>query len=208
MDNEPISYSLAITGQTGRVYDAKLAMTGEPLPFLADKAVKFLGLPITTRFDSEEIKSILMSKLDNYLTRVHEAPLTRQQKLRIYKEALIPRLNWLLTIADLPLTWVERTLEPPARKYLKMWSGLPRCADPSRLYLSRSLGGLEMPSLATAFKELQITQYTGLLTSRDTYCRFLAQRQSDHDKGTAKKLLALLSCSRSKPDCIPTPRAI
>ena len=107
--------AVAIAGQTGRVYDPKLAMAGEPLPFLVDKSVKFLGLPITTRFDSEEIKSSLMSKLDSYLTRVHEAPLTRQQKLRIYKEALIPRLKWLLTIADFPLTWVEHTLEPPAR---------------------------------------------------------------------------------------------
>ena len=107
--------AVAIAGQTGRVYDPKLAMAGEPLPFLAGKAVKFLGIPISTRFDSAEIKSSLMSKLDNYLTRVHEAPLTRQQTLHIYKEALIPRLNWLLTIADLPLTWVECTLEPPAR---------------------------------------------------------------------------------------------
>ena len=32
-----------------------------------------------------------------------------------------------------------------------MWSGLPRCADPSRLYLPRSLGGLEMPSLPTVY---------------------------------------------------------
>ena len=61
-------------------YDPKLAMAGEPLPFLADKAVKFLDLPITTRFDSEEIKSSLMSKLERYLTRVNKAPLTRQQK--------------------------------------------------------------------------------------------------------------------------------
>ena len=107
--------AVAITGQTGRVHDPKLAMAGEPSPFLADKAVKFLGLPIATRFDSEEIKSSLMSKLDNYHAWVHEAPLTRRQKLRIHKEALIPCLNWLLTIADLPLTWVERTLEPQAR---------------------------------------------------------------------------------------------
>ena len=112
--------AVAIAGQTGRVYgywvyDPKLAMVGESLPFLADKAVKFLGLPITTRFDSEDIKSSLMSKLDTYLTRVHEAPLTRQQKLHIYKEALIPSLNWLLTVADLPLTWVERTLQPLAK---------------------------------------------------------------------------------------------
>ncbi len=55
--------AVAITGQTGMVYDPKLAMVGEPFLILADKAVKFLGLPITTPFDSEEIKSSLMSKL-------------------------------------------------------------------------------------------------------------------------------------------------
>ena len=77
--------AVAITGQTGKVYDPKLKMGGESLPCLADKAVKFLGLPIT-RFDSEEITSSLVSKLDSYLTKVHKAALTRQQKLCIYKE--------------------------------------------------------------------------------------------------------------------------
>ena len=34
-----------------------------------------------------------MSKLDNYLTQVHEAPLTRQQKLRIYTHKQTPPPN-------------------------------------------------------------------------------------------------------------------
>ena len=54
-----------------------------------------------------------------------------------------------------------------------------------------------MPSLPTVSKKLQVTRYTGLLTSRDTYCRFLlAQRQSDHDKGTAKKFLAVVETNQ------------
>ena len=81
---------VAITGQTGRVYGPKLAMAEEPLPFLADKAVKCLGFPITTRFDSEESKSNLMSKLERYLTRVHEAPLTRQQKFQVITARYVP----------------------------------------------------------------------------------------------------------------------
>ena len=53
-----------------------------------------------------------------------------------------------------------------------------------------------MPSLSTIFKKLQVTRCTGLLTSRDTYCRFLlAQRQSDHDKGTANKFLAAVEAN-------------
>ena len=154
--------AIAITGQTGKVYDPKLKIGGNSLPFLADKAVKLLGLPITTRFDSEEIKSSLVSKLDTYLTQAHKVALTQQQKRRIYKEALIPHLNWLLTIADLPLTWVQRTIESQAGKYLKIWSGLPRCADPSQLRIPSkiTIGGLKMPSLPTVFKKLQATPYT------------------------------------------------
>ena len=71
--------AIAITGQTGKVYDSKLKMGGEFLPFLADDTVKFLGFPIATRFDSEEIKPSLVSKIYTYLTRVHRAALTQQQ---------------------------------------------------------------------------------------------------------------------------------
>ena len=53
-----------------------------------------------------------------------------------------------------------------------------------------------MPSSPTVSKKLQVTRYTGLLTSRDTYCRFLAQRQSDHDKGTAMKFLAAVEANQ------------
>ena len=72
-------------------------MAGESLPLLVDKAVKFIDLPITTQIDSEEIKTSLMSNLDNYLTQVSEAPLTKQQRiLRIYKET--HPLNTLMTL--------------------------------------------------------------------------------------------------------------
>ena len=53
-----------------------------------------------------------------------------------------------------------------------------------------------MPSSPTGFKKLQVTRCTGLLTSRDTYCRFLAHRQSDHDKGTANKFLAAVEANQ------------
>ena len=72
-------------------------MAGESLPLLVDKAVKFIDLPITTQIDSEEIKTSLMSNLDNYLTQVSEAPPTKQQRiLRIYKET--HSLNTLMTL--------------------------------------------------------------------------------------------------------------
>ena len=158
----PMCIAIAITGQTGKVFDPKLKMVENSLPFLADKAVKLLGLPITTRFGSEEIKSSLVPKLDTYLTQAHKAALTQQQKLRIHEEALIPHLNWLLTITDLPLTWVQHTMESQTGKYLKIWSGLPRCADPSQLRIASKIiiGGLGMPSLPTVIKKLQATRYT------------------------------------------------
>ena len=76
------------------------------------------------------------------LHRVDQTPLTRQQKLRLYRVAVCPRLNWDLTVNNVPLSWIKETMEATATRYLKRWSGLARSADPSRLYLPQSKGGL------------------------------------------------------------------
>ena len=47
-----------------------------------------------------------------------------------------------------------------------------------------------------SFKKLQVTQYTELLTSRDACCRFLAQRQRDHDNRKAKIFLASVEANQ------------
>ena len=85
-----------------------------------------------------------MEKLQQLLQRVEEVPETRKQKL----------LNWDLGMMGLPISWVKTTLEAMATRYQKRWSGLARAADPSRLYLPKMEGGLQLPPLSLLYKSI------------------------------------------------------
>ena len=71
---------------------------------------------------------------------------------------------------------------------LKKWCGLSHPADPSRIFLTKANGGLGIPSLTTCYKKAQISHYSQLMTSKDSTCRFTAERQHMRDTGTQKKL--------------------
>ena len=178
----------SIDGQTGRTTNPRLHITQEKIPYLGSNFTSFLGLPINATLSLDSIKEQIHSKLEGFLTATDHSPLSRQQKLRIYRLAICPRLTWLLSLTDLPLTWVERTLEPLATRLLKKWCGLSRSADPARIFLSKASGGLDIPSITTCFKKAQVSRYSQLMTSTDSTCRFLAERKHARDIGTHRKL--------------------
>ena len=103
-------------------------------------------------------------ELYKMLTAIDETPLTRQQKLRLFKHGVCPRLSWPLVVEDFPRTWLERHLQPLATKALKKWAGLTSSSNTSILFLP---GGLAIPSLVSLHKKLQVTKMVQLLTSRD-----------------------------------------
>ena len=115
----------------------------------------------------EKHKQYLSDKLSQLLDKVDKTPVTRKQKLLLYKAGICPRLNWDLSILELPISWVSSTLEAKATHYLKRWSGLARSADPSRLYLPKNNGGLQLPPISLLYKKLRGSQAALLLTSRD-----------------------------------------
>ena len=74
---------------------------------------------------------------------------TCQQKLRLYKKGVWPRLCWPLLVDDFTITWLEHGLQPIATKYLKRWAGLQQwsCAATAgdMMRLSQSWGTLFRP---------------------------------------------------------------
>ena len=144
----PKCYSLAIAASSGKRYDPKLHLGGEDIPFIADNTIKFLGGPIRVPQTSKYHKKYLEEKLDRLLQRVEDIPVTSKQKLLLYKAGICPRLNWDLGLLQLPISWVESTLEGRATRSLNKWSGLARSADPSCLYLPKAAFGshLELPT--------------------------------------------------------------
>ena len=63
--------------------------------------------------------------------------------------------------------YVLIAIDPLATKYLKRWSGLTKPADPSRLSLPQTSGGLELSSISMLYQKIQMGKAVLLMTSRD-----------------------------------------
>ena len=102
-------------------------------------------MQIHTPHDTANVKEDLVNCLKQMLDRVDACPLTRHQKLHLYKAGICPQLS-ILDHIELPITWVERQLEVMASRYLKKWAGLAKSANTALLYLPQKKGGIEPPS--------------------------------------------------------------
>ena len=133
--------------------------------------------------------------------------MTSKQKLLLYKAGIRPRLNWDLGLLQLPISWVESTLEARATRSLKKWSGLVRSADPSCLYLPKVEGGLQLPPLSLLYKVShaglmltsrdRVTQHVTSKSIRDQHRMVLVTRQGRDTPVAAAELWALISPSPS-----------
>ncbi|XP_062498986.1 uncharacterized protein LOC134176331 [Corticium candelabrum] len=159
-------------------YNPKLKLCGQDILFAGDKSTTFLGLPINLCLFSCDIKSSILTKLEDLCERVDAAPILTKSKLQLYRNGIFPRLSWLLSVCDLPLTWIERQVEPIARRYLKKWCHLARPANVCRFYMPFKLGGLNLPSLSTLFKKCQVSRYHQLLNSKDARVQNLAMSKA------------------------------
>ena len=168
-------HSLALQGSTGSPIDPGVHISGQHIPFIGEKTIKFLGLPIQIPHCLAKDRSAISEKLSNMLQAIDSCSVSRQQKLLLYRAAVCPRLTWLLTITDLPLSWVNNELHSTATRYLKKWAGLAKSANPSLLYLPTNKGGLNLPSLSTLFKRLQVSRQCQLLMSKDPTVRKIAE---------------------------------
>ena len=119
-------------------FDPHVSIGNKKIPFLSkDSSYRYLGLPVTSDLRTEEIKSELLSTMTKLIDCVDK---TAVSKCLLYKRAILPRLSWLLSIADLPMTWIELKLDGLANRYLKKWVGLAHPAAVSRLYLEDKHG--------------------------------------------------------------------
>ena len=76
---------------------------------------------------------------------------------------------------------MQRNVETLTTQFLKKWAGLARPANTSILHLPRKLGGLNLPSMSTLHKQLQVSRQAQLLTSADACVRHLAESNLKHD---------------------------
>ena len=172
--NVPKCVSVAIKASTGKAYDPNLQLSDECIPYLGNTTFHFLGAPVAIHSTETESRENLIAKLSSMLQKVDEVPITRQQKLKVFKVAICPRLTWDFSISDLPISWLENQLQPIATRFLKRWSGPARPADPNRLFLPKANGGLELPHLVTTYKKIHVAKAGSYMYSGDSVVRAIA----------------------------------
>ena len=111
------------------------------------------------------------------LSKVDQTLLTRQ-KSHLYRNGNCPRLVWDMTITDPPISWIERSLESIATRFLKRWTGLAHCANINQLYLPKSSGGLQLPSVSGIYKKARCRLTASHTLSKDSTVHLLASRQT------------------------------
>lgn len=164
----PKCRSVVIQASTGKQVSSHLSIGGATIPPVEeDDTFKFLGMPVRFYRNNNAARTALQDQLQRMMSAIDETPLTPQQKLRLFKQGVCPRLSWPLLIEEFPITWLERELQPLATKALKKWVGLSRSSNTAILFLSVKRGGLGIPSLVGLYRRMQATRMVQLLTSRD-----------------------------------------
>ena len=165
----PKCHSLALQASTAKSFNPKLTLYEQPIHFIGTKAIRFLhGFYHSSASELHTTKSQLALKL------VDKVPVTTRQKLLLYRAVICPRLNWVFMVNDLPISWITSTLEAEATQFLKRWVKLARPADPSRLYLPTSKGGLALPSISALYQKQRASLACQILTSTDPTVRHTA----------------------------------
>ena len=171
---------LGLQASSGKKINPLLSLADEHIPY-APNGVKFLGLAIDVPPDQAKSRAVGVSKLEGMLARVDACPLTRRQKILIYRAGVCPRLSWLLSIEEFPISWMEKRLDALISRYLKRWAGLAKSAHNSLLYLSTKTGGLNLPLLSSLHKSLQVARQSRMLTSPNLSVRLMAERALQKD---------------------------
>lgn len=178
----PKCRSLVLQASSGKRVTPRLSIAGQTIPAVEDDTFKFLGMPVRVAKNNRVARSVIKDDLLRMLSAIDSAPLTRQQKLRLYRFGVCPRLSWPLSVEVLPISWVERDLQPLATKSLKRWAGLARSSNTSILYLPAKRGGLALPSLVSLYKKSQAIRMAQLITSRDPGVRRVAELHLEEER--------------------------
>ena len=201
--NVPKCVSLAIQASSGKPYDPKLKINEDTIPYIGDSTFNFFGAPVCIHGTEMQDREGLVEKLTSLLEKVDATLVTRQQKLQLFKLAIYPRLTWDLSVNHFPLSWLETKLQPIATRYLKKWCGLAKSADTGCMFLPKAHGGLDLPSLTTTYKKLQVAKAAAYSCSRDHLVRAIAshntRREANQQRPAFKPYQEVIKAMQEDP---------
>ena len=130
----PKCQCLSLEGSTGKLRDPQLLLSGASIPF-TEKPVRFLALDVQVASHHISPRSNIVARLQEMITAIDRATLTRRQKFFMYSAGVCPHVTWPLLTQEFPIIWVERELDSLATHHIKHWAGLTKSASTTILYL-------------------------------------------------------------------------
>lgn len=139
-------------------YDPKLKIDGKEIPFIHQASMRFLGIEIYKDLNDKEVRKMVSVKFEDLMERTNNDKVNNIGKLWIYENQVVSRITWEFIIYCFPITFAE-SLQNIANRFLKKWTGLARCANPSILYRRRDKKGLQLKALTSHLKCMQLIKY-------------------------------------------------
>ena len=153
-----------------RRFNPNLNLSGRPLCYLDDGDFRHLGRPTNAAGCEKTTRNEITATLERLLQQVDALHLPSTCKLWLYQHFVVTKLCWFFTALDLSQTFVK-SLQSKATKFLKSWSGLPRSANTTILFLGKSgRTGLHVTNLVTYWKQMQLVRMDILKRSADPRC--------------------------------------
>jgi hypothetical protein len=101
-----------VDGQRGDGDLLKLTLSGEVIPNVSEKPIKFLGRWIRAEATDKEVIEQARGDLYQFLERLDGSSLSGIQKCWGYQYLVLPKMKWILAIYDIPastvLKWEQR----------------------------------------------------------------------------------------------------
>ncbi|XP_078587744.1 uncharacterized protein LOC144868686 [Branchiostoma floridae x Branchiostoma japonicum] len=163
----------------------KLEVQGEPIPSIVGNPVKCLGKWFDDSLTDRKNASSTVAQTEEWLRRIEKSGLPGKLKAWLYQHGLLPRLMWLLTVYEIPLTSVEE-MERKVNKHLRKWLGVPPSFTALGFY--STTGQLQLP-LSSVVEEYKVAK-----------CRVVMQLRDSQDKQINQAGVTTRAGRKFKPD--------
>lgn len=181
-----------------------LAIQGEIIPSIKDNPIKYLGKWYDESLKDHSNVRTTEKQAELWLKKIETSGLPGKFKAWLYQHGLLPRLIWLLTLYDVPLTTVEG-VECKVNTHLRKWLGIPPSFTSVGLYITS--GQLQLP-LSSLVEEFQVAKCRVAMTfreSRDRKISVAGIRTRSGRKWDATASLALAEWNLKLKDIIGAP---
>lgn len=140
----------------------ELYIQGEQIPTIWEDPIKYLGKWYDdTLSDRNNIN--IEKQTGEWQRRIDRSGLPGKFKSWIYQNGLLPKLMWLLTVYEMPLTVVGR-VEKRVNKHLRRWLGIPPSSTAVGVYIQ---SGPQQLSISSVIEEFKVAKCRVAMMLRD-----------------------------------------